>query len=77
MRKSEFCIVYLLMLAAQLLLSNYFHVTPYIFLTILRIHGERYGIASMLRIRLDRVGLNRAKIVVLDAPTSSQAETIC
>ena len=35
MRKPEFWIVYLLLLVAQLLLSNYFHVTPYIMLTIL------------------------------------------
>lgn len=35
MRKAEFWIVYLLLLVAQLLLSNYFHVTPYIMLTLL------------------------------------------
>ena len=35
MRKPEFWIVYVLLLLAQLLLSNYFHVTPYIMLTIL------------------------------------------
>lgn len=44
--------------------------------TILRMHDERYGVASMLRIQLDRVGLQRARIVTLDAPTTSQADTI-
>jgi len=33
--KRGFWIAYVMLLAAQLLLSNYFHVTPYIFLTIL------------------------------------------
>ena len=35
MRRQAFWIAYILLLIAQLLLSNYFHVTPYIFLTIL------------------------------------------
>ena len=35
MRKSEFWIVYLLMLAAQLLLSNYIKLTPYVMVSIL------------------------------------------
>lgn len=35
MRKSDFWIVYLLLLVAQLLLSNYFQLTPYVMLTIL------------------------------------------
>jgi hypothetical protein len=35
MKRGEFWIAYVLLLVAQLLLSNYFHVTPYIFLTIL------------------------------------------
>ena len=33
--KRGFWIAYILLLIAQLLLSNYFHVTPYIFLTLL------------------------------------------
>lgn len=47
-----------------------------IYFTILRQHDEIYGIASMLRTQLDRVGLQRAKIVALDEPTSCQAATI-
>lgn len=35
MRKPNFWIAYVLLLIAQLLLSNYFHVTPYIMLSIL------------------------------------------
>ena len=35
MRKPDFWIAYVLLLIAQLLLSNYFHVTPYIMLSIL------------------------------------------
>lgn len=49
---------------------------PDVYFTILRQHDERYGVAEMLKIQLDRVGLSRAKIVVLDAPTTSQAATI-
>ena len=35
MKRGNFWIAYVLLLVAQLLLSNFFHVTPYIFLTIL------------------------------------------
>lgn len=48
-----------------------------IYFTILRQHDEQFRIASMLRVQLNRVGLQRAKIVVLDELTSSQAATIC
>lgn len=47
-----------------------------IFFTILRQHDEQFGIASVLRIHFDRLGLQHAKIVILDAPTPSQAATI-
>ena len=47
-----------------------------IYFTILRQHDEKYGIAAMLRMQLDRVGLSQAKIVILNNPTSSQAETV-
>lgn len=47
-----------------------------IYFTILRQHDERFGIAALLRIHLDRLKLQHARIVILDAPTSSQAETI-
>jgi len=35
MRKAEFWVVYVLMAVAQMLLCNYFHVSPYVMLTIL------------------------------------------
>ncbi len=35
MKRGNFWIAYVLLLVAQLLLSNYFHITPYIFLTLL------------------------------------------
>ena len=35
MKRGDFWLAYVLLLVAQLLLSNFFHVTPYIFLTIL------------------------------------------
>ena len=35
MKRGEFWIAYILLLLAQLLLSNYFHITPYIMLTLL------------------------------------------
>lgn len=47
-----------------------------IYITILKQHDERYGVADMLRIQLDRAGLTQAKIVILESPTSSQAATI-
>jgi hypothetical protein len=47
-----------------------------IYFTILRQHDEKYGIASMLRMQLDRLSLHRAQIVILNNPTLSQAETI-
>lgn len=47
-----------------------------IYFTILRQHDKLYSIAAMLNLQLNRVKINNAKIVILDLPTSSQAETI-
>lgn len=47
-----------------------------IYFTILKIHDERYGISDMLNMQFRRLGMTNAKVVVLDEPTSSQAETI-
>ena len=47
-----------------------------IYFTILKIHDERYGISDMLNMQFRRLGMANAKVVVLDEPTSSQAETI-
>lgn len=47
-----------------------------VYFTILRRHDEKYRISEMLRIQLERVNLGHAKIVILDSPTTSQAETV-
>lgn len=47
-----------------------------IYFTILKLHDEKYGISDMLNMQLRRLGMKNAKVVVLDAPTNSQAETI-
>lgn len=47
-----------------------------IYFTILRQHDEKYGISDILNMQFRRLGMKNAKVVVLDAPTSSQAETI-
>ena len=47
-----------------------------IYFTILRKHDEQYGLREMLEFQFKRIGLSHAKVVVLDAPTSSQPETI-
>lgn len=46
-----------------------------IYFTILRSHAERFGIDTLLRLQLQRMGID-AHIVILDTPTSSQAETV-
>lgn len=48
-----------------------------IYFTILRKHAERYDIDVLLELQLRRLGLNtKTEIVILDEPTSTQAETI-
>lgn len=47
-----------------------------IYVTILRVHDDLYGVAAMLRFQLKRLGLDKAQIVILENPTSSQAATI-
>lgn len=47
-----------------------------IYFAILRQHDEKYGISDILNMQFRRLGMKNAKVVVLDAPTSSQAETI-
>lgn len=48
----------------------------HIYFTILRSHVERYDIDVLLGLQLRRLGLDKAKIVILDDPTSTQAETV-
>lgn len=47
-----------------------------IYFTILKIHDEKYGLSDMLNMQFRRLGMANAKVVVIDEPTSSQAETI-
>jgi hypothetical protein len=47
-----------------------------IYFTILSSHDERYYIKSMLEFQFKRLGMEKAKVVVLEKPTKSQAETI-
>lgn len=47
-----------------------------VYFTILRQHDEKYGLSDMLSMQFRRLGMANAKVVVLDEPTNSQAETI-
>ena len=47
-----------------------------IYFTILRLLDERHDLRARLQEQIYRIGLSKAEIVVLDAPTSSQPETI-
>ena len=51
-------------------------VFDHIYFTILRKHAEKYDIDSLLRLQFNRLGLDKAEIIILDTPTSTQAETI-
>lgn len=47
-----------------------------IYFTILKKHDELYGLSEMLYFQFRRLGLTQAKVVTLESPTTSQAETI-
>lgn len=47
-----------------------------IYFSVLRKHVEAYDIDALLSLQLKRFGLNNARIVILDSPTATQAETI-
>lgn len=47
-----------------------------IYFTILRKHAEAFDIDSLLRLQFRRLGLDNVRIVILDEPTATQAETI-
>ena len=48
----------------------------HIYFTILKKHDEQYYLSENLRLQFKRLGLQQAKVVVLDEPTQDQAETI-
>lgn len=47
-----------------------------IYFTVLREHVEGYDIDRLLEMQLRRMGMERARVVVLETPTLSQAQTI-
>lgn len=47
-----------------------------IYFTILRKHADRYDVDVLLDLQLRRLGLDKAKIVILEERTSTQAETV-
>lgn len=46
-----------------------------IYITILKLHDDLFGVYNMLTHHIKRLGLN-AKVIVIDEPTKSQAETV-
>lgn len=47
-----------------------------IYFTILKKHDERFCISDLLNLQFHRLGLDNARVVILDEPTKDQAETI-
>ena len=47
-----------------------------IIFVVLADHDRRYGIEGQLRLQFGRLGLDRARVLLLDEPTGCQAETI-
>ena len=47
-----------------------------IYITVLKEHNDKYGVVDLLNLQLKYLGWKNAKIVVLEYPTLSQAETV-
>lgn len=47
-----------------------------IYFTILKKHEDKYRLKELFELQFSRLGLTKAKVVVLPEPTSSQAETV-
>ena len=47
-----------------------------IYFTVLKEHDMRFGIVDLLNAQLTHLGWYKAKVVILDEPTKSQAETV-
>lgn len=47
-----------------------------IYFVILRKHAESFDVDAILQLQFRRLGLDKARIVIIDTPTSTQAETI-
>lgn len=51
-------------------------VFDHIYFTILAKHESKYELKDLLNLQLKRLGLTKAKVTILDAPTLSQTETV-
>ena len=47
-----------------------------IYFTILEKYDKKYYLSLLLKLQFKKLGLSNAKVVVLDEPTTSQAETV-
>lgn len=47
-----------------------------IYFTILDKHDQRYSLSLLLRLQFRKLGMANAKVVILEEPTSNQAETV-
>ncbi len=47
-----------------------------LFFTVLRKHVERFSVDEMMKLQFRRLGINNVKVVILESPTESQAETV-
>ena len=47
-----------------------------VYFTVLKKHDDKFFVGDNLRLQFKRLGMNNAKVVVLDNPTQDQAETI-
>ena len=63
-------------LCVEAILGLDINIFSAVYFTILRQHDELYSIGAMLNLQLNRAKIKNAKIVILDNPTNSQAETI-
>ena len=47
-----------------------------IYITILHSHDQRFNLSDILRLQFQRLKIHNAKVVILESPTLSQAETV-
>ncbi len=64
------------MLCVKSIMGLNLEVFDNIYFTILRKHAEAYDIDKLLELQFKRSGLGKARIVILDTPTATQAATI-
>jgi hypothetical protein len=65
-----------MMICIKSLMGLNLETFDHIYITILRKHAEQYHIDELLKLQFKSYHLAHAKIVVLDEPTASQAETV-